>query len=102
MANDLTYIGAVVLHAIRSAHRYGFQIMAATQIPSGTVYPALRRLEKAGLIRSQWEKPAIARAEQRPTRKYYQVTPEGESALIEAGKRYRFPEMAAAQKEADR
>ena len=102
MANDLTYIGALVLHTIRSDQRYGFQIMAATELASGTVYPALRRLEKSGLIRSQWEKLAIARAEQRPTRKYYQVTSDGESALTEAGKRYRFPKMAAAQKEADR
>jgi PadR family transcriptional regulator PadR len=57
------------------------------------VYPTLRRLEKAHLIRSQWEKPALARAEQRPTRKYYQVTADGESALSDAGKRYRFPEI---------
>src|SRR6059036_1353715 len=27
MANDLTYIGALVLHTIRSGQRYGFQIM---------------------------------------------------------------------------
>src|SRR5947207_15628539 len=102
MAHDLTYIGAVVLHAIRSGQRYGFQIMAATELPSGTVYPALRRLEKGGLIRSQWEKAAVARAEQRPIRKYYQVTPDGESALTDAGKRYRFPHLEAAQKEATR
>ena len=102
MATDLSYIGAVVLHAIRSGRRYGFQIMAATELPSGTVYPALRRLEKVGLIRSQWEKAAVARAEQRPIRKYYQVTTDGESALTEAGKRYRFPQIEAAPKEADR
>ena len=102
MANELTYIGAVVLHAIRFGQRYGFQIMAATEFPSGTVYPALRRLEKAGLIRSQWEKAAVARAEQRPTRKYYQITPDGESALTDAGKRYRFPEIEAVHKETDR
>lgn len=102
MTGDLTYIAAVVLHSIRSGQRYGFQIMAASGIPSGTVYPALRRLEKGGLIRSQWEKAAVARAEQRPIRKYYQVTPEGESALAEAGKRYRFPEMEVAPKEVDR
>jgi DNA-binding PadR family transcriptional regulator len=102
MASDLTYIRAIVLHAIRSGQRYGFQIMAATELPSGTVYPALRRLEKSGLIRSRWERVAAARAEQRPSRKYYQVTPDGESALIDAGKRYRFPEIEAAQEEADR
>jgi PadR family transcriptional regulator PadR len=102
MMGDLTYVGAVVLHRIHAGHRYGFQIMAATELPSGTVYPALRRLEKGGLIRSQWEKPAVARAERRPIRKYYQVTPHGESALIEAGRRYRFPEIEVAEKEADR
>ena len=102
MAGELTYVGAVVLHAIRCGHPYGFQIMAATDLPSGTVYPALRRLEKAGLIRSQWEKASVARAGQRPIRKYYRVTAEGESALFEAGKRYRLPESAEASKEADR
>jgi PadR family transcriptional regulator PadR len=102
MANDLTYIGALVLHTIRSDQRYGFQIMAATELASGTVYPALRRLEKSGLIRSQWEKLAIARAEQRPIRKYYVVTADGESALVEAEKRYRFPEIETVGKEADR
>jgi len=102
MAGDLTYIAALVLHAIRSGQRYGFQIMAATELPSGTVYPALRRLEKAGFIRAQWERAAVARAEQRPARKYYQVTPAGESALADAGKRYRFPAIEAARAEADR
>ncbi|HEY2013108.1 MAG TPA: PadR family transcriptional regulator [Bryobacteraceae bacterium] len=100
MAESLTYIGALVLHAIRSGQRYGFQIMAATELASGTVYPALRRLEKSGLIRSQWEKAAVARAEQRPARKYYQVTPDGDEALTEAGKRFRFPDWEAAPKEA--
>jgi len=76
--------------------------MAATELPSGTVYPTLRRLEKAHLIRSQWEKAALARAEQRPTRKYYQVTADGESALSDAGRRYRFPELEAVPKEAER
>ena len=99
---QLTYIAAVVLHAIRSGRRYGFQIMAATELPSGTVYPALRRLEKSGLIRSQWESVAVARAELRPVRKYYQVTTEGESVLGDAGKRYRFPEMETVREGPDR
>src|SRR5260370_1491541 len=102
MATDLADIGAVVVPAIRSGQGYGCQIMAATELPSGTVYPALRRLEKAHLIRSQWEKAALARAEQRPTRKYYQVTADGESALSDAGRRYRFPELEAVPKEAER
>lgn len=93
MAVDLTYVGAFVLHAVRCGQRYGFQVMAATKLPSGTVYPALRRLEKAALIRSQWEKATVARAAQRPARKYYQVTPAGEAALVEAAKRYRLPDI---------
>jgi len=97
MANDLTYVGAIVLHAIHCGRRYGFQIMEVTELASGTVYPLLRRLEKAGLIRSQWEKAAVARAEQRPTRKYYGVTNQGEAALEAAALRYRFPAIAPQQ-----
>jgi PadR family transcriptional regulator PadR len=94
MAADLTYIGALVLHAVYRGRRYGFQIMEVTDLPSGTIYPALRRLEKAGLIRSQWEKAAVARVEQRPTRKYYRLTKDGEAALATAAQRYRLPEMS--------
>jgi PadR family transcriptional regulator PadR len=91
----LTYIAATVLYAIHSGRCYGFQIMDATGLPSGTVYPALRRLEKTGLIHSQWERESIARAEQRPARRYYQTTSAGEAALAAAAERYRFPELAA-------
>jgi len=91
---DLSYVSAVVLHAIASGRGYGFQVMEAASLPSGTVYPALRKLEKAGLIRSQWEHAAVARSEQRPARRYYQVTGEGEAALAAAGQKYRFPELA--------
>ena len=91
---DLSYVSAVVLHAIAGGRGYGFQVMEAAGLPSGTVYPALRKLEKAGLIRSQWEHAAVARAEQRPARRYYRVTVEGEAALAAAGLKYRFPEPA--------
>ena len=91
---DLTYVSASVLHAIASGRGYGFQVMEAAGLPSGTVYPALRKLEKAGLIRSQWEHAAVARADQRPARRYYQVTAEGDAALAAAGQKYRFPELA--------
>ena len=33
--------------------------MDTTGLPSGTVYPALRRMEAAGLIDSAWETPAM-------------------------------------------
>ena len=101
MTLDLTYIGAFVLHTLQCGQRYGFQVMAATKLPSGTVYPALRRLEKAGFIRSQWEKATLARAEQRPARKYYQVTPAGDAALAAAAKRYRLPEIEGVPNQAE-
>ena len=95
---DLSYTAALVLHAIASGRGYGFQVMEAAGLPSGTVYPALRKLEKARLIRSQWEHAAVARAEQRPARRYYRITGEGEAALQAAGQKYRFPELAQTER----
>jgi hypothetical protein len=37
-----------------------------TRLPGGTVYPALRRLERDDLIRSQWEKQSIAKSSSSP------------------------------------
>ncbi len=94
MPTTLSYAAATVLNAIQCGRRYGFEIMDATGMPSGTVYPALRKLEKGGLIHAQWERESQARAERRPARRYYQVTNEGGTALTEAGLRYRFPEVS--------
>lgn len=62
--------------------------MDASGLPSGTVYPALRRPEREQLIRSNWERQAVAIAEFRPPRKYYKLTRSGEEALEAARKRY--------------
>jgi len=70
-----------VLQAIAGGRRYGFDIMEATGLPGGTVYPALAALERDGLVRSSWEDPHIAHADKRPPRRYYEVAPAGESAL---------------------
>lgn len=85
----MTYLTGVVLEAIASGFRYGFDIMDATGIPDGTVYPALRRLEKAGLLDARWEDATEAASRNRPARKYYRLTPEGREALDAA--RARFP-----------
>ena len=84
----LTHTSALILQTISAGYRYGFDIMEATGLPSGTVYPALRRLEAGALIRSQWEKESVALAELRPPRKYYKLTGPGEDALAKALKRY--------------
>ncbi len=85
---SLTYPTAAVLLAIRSGHRYGFDIMDATGLPDGTVYPILRRLERRGVLAGQWEDEAAARAEQRPQRRYYALTPVGEESMVEVEARF--------------
>jgi DNA-binding PadR family transcriptional regulator len=65
--------------------------MDATGLPSGTVYPVLRRLEKEGLVRADWEDAQAARDELRPPRRYYEMTPSGETLLTAARARYRMP-----------
>lgn len=56
--------------------RYGLDIMQATGYPSGTVYPILMRLQRAGWLAGHWEDidPAAAG---RPARRWYLLTPDG-------------------------
>ncbi len=84
----LSHTAAMILKAIDAGHVYGFGVMEVTGLPSGTVYPAMRRLERDDLIRSKWEKQSIADAEQRPLRKYYGLTTAGRATLIASEKRY--------------
>ena len=84
----LTHITALILQAVDSGFVYGFSIMEMTGLPSGTVYPAMRRMEEDQLIRSRWERQSIADREQRPARKYYQLTTTGKTALDASRKRY--------------
>ena len=85
---NLTHTSSLILQTIGAGYRYGFDIMEATGLPSGTVYPALRRLEQLTLIQSRWEKESKALAEQRPARKYYRLTTLGEKTLAKAVQRY--------------
>ncbi|MFW6198780.1 MAG: PadR family transcriptional regulator [Acidobacteriota bacterium] len=80
---------AAILHALARGYRYGFDIMEQTGLTSGTIYPALDRLEEAGLAASEWEDAAIARAEGRPSRRYFEITEAGKARLAEALERYR-------------
>ncbi|MFN7929787.1 MAG: hypothetical protein U0Y68_17950 [Blastocatellia bacterium] len=47
---------ALILQAVENGYRYGFDVMTITGLPSGTVYPALRRLEEAGFSQFQMGK----------------------------------------------
>ncbi|MCI0437443.1 MAG: PadR family transcriptional regulator [Gemmatimonadetes bacterium] len=92
---NLTYTTGVVLQAIADGHRYGFDIMDASGLPDGTVYPALRRLEAAGLLRAQWEDETKAARDGRPARRYYRLTAAGQRTLAAA--RARYPGLVAAR-----
>lgn len=91
---NLTYPTALVLHALSSGSHHGFDIMDATGLPSGTVYPILRRLDREGLLESRWEEHEKARSEQRPPRRYYAITAAGEGMLNAAADRYHTLEQA--------
>ena len=69
MAPRITYPTAIRLHALSRGYRYGFEIMDASGLASGTVYPILRRLEDARLLTARWEPVTRASDEQRPPRR---------------------------------
>jgi DNA-binding PadR family transcriptional regulator len=85
----LSYTGLFVLKALAQGHRFGFDIMDATGLPSGTVYPALRRLEALKFVESSWEDDGRARDANRPRRRNYQLTRAGRAQLSQADDRFR-------------
>jgi PadR family transcriptional regulator len=76
----------LLLALIAERERYGYELVselrarsrAAIDLPEGTVYPALRRLERDGLIAGRWVEVANA-----PRRRYYALTRTGERALAD-------------------
>ena len=65
-----------VLVADPAEPHYGYDLMKAARLPSGTLYPMLARLQQDGLVDSQWEEQRPD-AGGRPRRKYYRLTAEG-------------------------
>ena len=76
-----------LLAQLRQRRMYGFEIIRVLRersngffdLKEGTLYPVLHRLEKRGLVEAE-----TVVQEGRPPRKYYQLTPAGETALAEA------------------
>ena len=89
MPRSLSLSATTVLDAIARGSEYGFDIIDATGLPSGTVYPALSRLERDGYLKSGWEDARKAHAEKRPPRRYYRLTAQGAGALDDAMSRLR-------------
>jgi PadR family transcriptional regulator PadR len=82
-APKLSHARMLILRAMADGpvYMYGLKVIRMTGLPSGTVYPALRRLERDGLVQSHGEQQALADAEQRPLRKYYKLTRIGKQRL---------------------
>jgi PadR family transcriptional regulator PadR len=82
--------GALVIAVLSqlAARQYGYSLkqqLAAKglDIPEGTLYPLLRRLESQGLLDSEWELADEARP-----RRYYRLSKQGETALKDLTKEW--------------
>src|SRR3989442_14991327 len=88
-AAPLAFGPVAVLHAIADGNRFGFDIIDATGLTSGTVYPTLDKLESLGYLTSHWEDARAAHRDKRPPRRYFDLTADGAAALAQALKRYK-------------
>lgn len=78
------HLDALLLSILKAGPAHGYAIIAALsersrglfELPEGTVYPALHRLEDADLIASAWETVDGRR------RRLYRLTAKGRSALV--------------------
>lgn len=87
-AVKISHTSALILQTINAGYVYGFDIMDVTGLPSGTIYPALRRLEKDSFVRGDWEDKRSAVRQDRPPRRYYKLTRQGKDVLAGAVERY--------------
>lgn len=80
-------VQVLILSLLGEQPMYGYQLSKELQRRSkgyftfkeGTLYPALHRMEKEGLIRGQWQV-----VEEGPSRKYYYLTEKGRQELVRA------------------
>jgi PadR family transcriptional regulator, regulatory protein PadR len=89
------HLDALLLAALEDGPRHGYAVIEALRgsiggrldLPTGTIYPALRRLGVAGLITVSWSVVGGRR------RREYQLTAAGSRAL--SGKRADWRDFAA-------
>ena len=81
----------LILNMLAERPMYGYQISKELKRRSngyftfkeGTLYPALHRMEKGGLLRSEWQV-----VEKGPSRKYYHITEEGRRVLADSAQEW--------------
>ncbi|MFE9933579.1 PadR family transcriptional regulator [Streptomyces sp. NPDC005533] len=82
----MTLATRAVLSAFLAApadEHYGLQIAEAAELPGGTIYPILIRLEQCGWLESRWE-DIDPQEEGRPQRRYYRLSERGAQAATAA------------------
>ena len=78
------HLELLLLAVLSEGPAHGYAIIESLRIrsgevfdlPEGTVYPALHRLEDQGLLKSNWSEDSARR------KRIYQLTPKGQQALI--------------------
>ena len=84
------HLETIVLSSLRRGEAHGFEILRrledagspALKLKEGSLYPALYRLEAAGMIKGQWEDGATGR--RGPRRRIYRLTQKGRRRFDEA------------------
>jgi PadR family transcriptional regulator len=90
------HLDALLLASLELGPRHGYAVMEALRVgsggqvdlPTGTIYPALHRLERAGLVKGSWSDTGGRR------RRVYRLTAAGRRAL--AAERTSWREFSAA------
>src|SRR6478609_247361 len=81
------HLETMALAALEKSEAHGFEVLrrlteagcGAIRLKEGSLYPALYRLEAAGLVRSAWEENASDR--RAPRRRVYRLTAKGTRRL---------------------
>ena len=89
------HLETMALASLESGEAHGFEILrrlteagcGALRLKEGSLYPALYRLEKAGLIASAWEDEAAPR--RGPRKRVYRITRQGTRRLAEGRAEWR-------------
>ena len=79
----LAILGSEAAHGYRIVERLRQRSGGALDLSEGTVYPALYRLERAGLVSSRWSTAAGRR------RRVYSLTRKGRRALADGRREWR-------------
>src|SRR5688500_6806919 len=89
------HLESLILSSLERGEAHGFDILrrleaagcGALRLKEGSLYPALYRLEGAGLVRAEWEAGASER--RGPRRRIYRLTAKGTRRLAEARQEWR-------------